>query len=348
MITTTEHGAQFLAQAEACASQRDWPGAAKLAIQALALDNNNTGVLDKVGWYLSRAKQHRQAIKVYTTLFEHDPERALWAYMLGYQHYELQEWREAVTWFDRALMLYPTYIVALYRKGYAHTQLKDAGAAQRSLRACIAAWKGLDTQEQEQQAKHYGRACFQLGKLELDQGRSRVAEPLLEVAVHYIPDDPYTHYSLGKALLKNGKFAVALEHLVIVDKLKPRQNWLVVPLAQAYTALGQFSEAEAIVRRIPPRHREPYMDNELGKILLAQGRAIEARDLMRAAVARKGANHFSFLVLAQAYEACGETAAAVNAYQRAIQLRRDNYSVPFPEAEQGLVRLAPALPLFTP
>lgn len=331
---------QLLARAEAHAHLREWKEAVQLSMQALALDNDNANILDKLGWYLSCAKQHRLAIKVYTALVERGSERALWPYMLGYQYYALGEWRDAITWFDRALTLHSTYLVALYRKGYAHKQLKETEAAHQSLMTCIHVWRDLDAAEQVRQRKHYADACFQFGKLELERGRTRVAEHWLKESVAHDLGDAYKHYNLGKALLSNEKYTFALEHLEQADHLKPRQDWLAVPLAQAYGGLGKFTDAEAVLRRVPPRRRAAYIWTELGKVLLAQNRAIEAREAMQSAIRADNNNHNAFFVLAQAHESCDDTEAATTAYQRAIFLRRANYGVPFPKAEERLARLS--------
>jgi tetratricopeptide (TPR) repeat protein len=335
---------QLLARAEAHAHSREWREAVQLSMQALALDNDNADVLDKLGWYLSCAKQHRQAIKVYTALVDRGPERALWPYMLGYQYYALGEWRQALTWFDHALTLHTTYLVALYRKGYAHMQLKETEPARQSFMACIAGWRELDAQEQIQHAKHYAGACFQLGKLELDRGRTRIAEHWLKEAVAHDARDVYKQYNLGKALLSNEKYALALEHLEQADHLKPRQDWLAVPLARAYEGLGRLSDAEVVLCRVPARRRAAYIWTELGKVLLAQNRATDAREAMQSAVRADDTNHNTFFVLAQAYESCDDTEAATKAYQRAILLRRTNYGVSFPQAEERLAHLTNQLP----
>jgi CspA family cold shock protein len=340
--TSTKEIAHLLEQAEKQAAAHDWVGAAEVCMQACALATDDARVFDKLGWYLSRAKQYEQAIKVYQTLAQHDPNHALWPYMLGYQYYEQGNWREAITCFDRALALCDTYLAALYRKGYAHTQVNEPQEAQQVFERFVRIWRDLKPAEREREAQRYADTCFQLGKLHLTKGRTHYAERWLAVAVAYDSSDPFKHYNFGKALFKNGKYKPALEQFRLADQQEPGKDYILVYIARLFLAQEQYAEAAVTLNRIPPHRRKPYIWNEIGRVQLAQDQAERARESFQQAVRGDRNNHNSYYLLGQAEEACGNVTPAITAYGQAVRVRRQRYNLAFPEAQEQLERLEQA------
>jgi tetratricopeptide (TPR) repeat protein len=241
----------LLAQTGRLADARNWSDAADVCRQALEIAPDDMAILDKLGWYLSRAKRYEEAIEVYRDLVHRDPDKAKWPYMLGYQYYDQGQWKEAMTWFDRALELWDTYLVVLYRKGYAHTALNEVESAKQAFQKCITVWRQLEGEAREAGAKYYSDACFQLGKILLSSGQSRHAEKIFSEAVRYGPPDAHKHYNYGKALLKNNKPSEALEQFQIATQIEPGKDYVLDYMARAYMDLERYQEAEAALERIP-------------------------------------------------------------------------------------------------
>lgn len=326
----------LLGQAKQLADTRDWSAAADICRHALELAPCNINILDNLGWYLSRAKRYGEAIEVFQDLVQRGPQKAKWPYMLGYQYYDQENWGEALRWFARALELRETYLVVLYRKGYAHVTLGETELAKQALQKCITVWRGLEGAEQEREAKHYSDACFQLGKILLESGQSRNAERILLDAVTYGPSDVYKHYCLGKALLRNGKASEALAQFQRAEQLKPGEDFVLVYMARAHMELGHYQEAEANLDRIPVRRRKAYVWHGIGRLRLLQKKNLQAVEALLEATRLEPRNHNQFLTLGQAYEAEGNLATAHRAYARAVELRRRNYDLEFPEAAERL------------
>lgn len=108
---------ELLEKAERFAGQQRWEEAALVARQAVDTVPEHRWAKDKLGWYLSRAKKHADAIEVYSLLVQEAPENPKYPYMLGYQYYDQQDFTNAVPWFRKALDLKPDYLVVLYRCG---------------------------------------------------------------------------------------------------------------------------------------------------------------------------------------------------------------------------------------
>ena len=166
----------ILARARRMADSHNWSEAADICQEALKLAPGNVNVLDKTGWYLSRAKRYDEAISIFEVLAKKDPTKAKWPYMVGYQYYSQEQWSEALKWFDRALKLWDRYLVVLYRKGVAHLRLEQTEPAKHAFRQAIAIWLRLDGEKQDRERKRYSDACYQLGKILLEGKQTRQAE----------------------------------------------------------------------------------------------------------------------------------------------------------------------------
>jgi tetratricopeptide (TPR) repeat protein/cold shock CspA family protein len=329
----------LLAQAKRLADAHNWSDAADTCRQALELAPDAMEVLDELGWYLSRAKRYEEAIEVYRDLVRRDPNKAKWPYMLGYQYYDQGQWGEAIEWFDRALGLWDSYLVVLYRKGYAHTELNERESAKQAFRKCIDVWRKLDGEARESSAKHYSDACFQLGKILLQGGQSRNAEEILSEAVRYGPPDAHKHYNFGKALLKNGKSSEALRQFQTADQLESDKDYILAYMARAYMDLEDYQQAEATLERIPMRRRKAYVWHDIGKLRLTRSQPQQAIEALVTATKLDPKNHNQYFSLGQAYEACEKPIAAHKAYIRAIELRQRYYDLEFIEAQERLTAL---------
>jgi tetratricopeptide (TPR) repeat protein len=330
---------ELMDQAKRLADVRSWSDAADVCREALELAPNDKEIMGQLGWYLSRARRHDEAIEIFDNLVQRDPDMAKWPYMLGYQYYDQQQWRKAVQWFNRALEIWDSYLVVLYRKGYAHTELNETDLARQSFQKCIAVWRGLGDERQEREAKHYSDACFQLGKLLLASRQSRNAENTLAESVKYGPSDAHKHYNYGKALLKNSKASEALEQFRLADRIEPNKDYILVYVARAQTGLGQYQYAKSVLERIPAGRRKAYVWHEMGKLDLATNAPQQAIVSLVKATSLDPENHNQFYTLGQAYEACEQPAAAHKTYTRAIELRQRKYNRDFPEAQQRIVAI---------
>lgn len=331
--------AKLMAEAKRLANEHNWSNAADTCSKARDLAPNDIATLGELGWYLSRAKRYDEAIEVFKVLSLKEPAMAKWPYMIGYQYYDQQNWREAVHWFDKALEIRPTYIVVLYRKGYAHTQLEETDVAREAFEKCVNVWRSLSDDEKERESKNYSDACFQLGKILLTLRQTRKAEVHLAEAVKYDSSDAYKYYNFGKALLENGKPREALEQFQIADRIEPNKDYILVYIARAHMTLQEYSLAEARLESIPSKRRKHFVWSEIGELRLRQNQPKNAKSALLEATNLDPKNHNYFYRLGMAYQACNEIPAAHRAFTRAIDLRQRNYNLEFPEATERLVAL---------
>lgn len=297
---------------------------------------SNIEVEGKLAFALSQARQYDAAAEVLKRLCLKQPQLAKWPYMVGYQFYIQQSWKEALAWFTKALTLKPDYIVALYRTGYAHLQSDQHDEGIKALQSCIEGWRRLPSDLQQIERKTYGKANFQLGKAYLSKGLSLKARRPLEIAVQMDGEDPNKRYELGKCLLKNGDVEGAIRELEKAHALKPGTDYVLDRLAQAYMAEGNPERAERTYQLIPAHRRRAFVLKNLGSVQLGQGKTDMALETLRLAAKKDPNSHNIQYLLGRTLETCGQRRSAMQAYMHAIDLRRQKYGLDFPEAQERL------------
>lgn len=331
---------ELLDQAKVFADQLKWSEAADSCFQALKIEPQNNEVKGELGWYLSRSKRYDEAIKLFQELMQAEPEHAKWPYMLGYQYYDQQNWREATNWFGRALELREDYLIVLYRKGYAHTQLGETHEAQALFVKCVNLWREItDIERQQRESKTYSDACLQLGKMLLERGQAERAINAFAEAVKYDQMDAHKHYNLGKAYFEAGKYDNAMQHFLEADRCEPHKDYIQYYIARTFTAQGDYVQAEKAYNRIPAKRRKAYIWQYMGEMYLAWEQREKALEALQTAVRLEKKNHNAFYLLGRAYEGCNQIADAYAAYKRAVALRQENYEKDFPDAQERVAAL---------
>jgi tetratricopeptide (TPR) repeat protein len=319
-----------------------WADAIKWLERATEIGPADAALTGNLAFALSRDGQYDRAIQVLYSLCELEPHIARWPYMIGYQHYMRQNWHTAIEWFDKALALRPDYPVVLYRKGYALLQLGDKVGGLRDLGRCTDIWRKLSPDKQQAHSSTYSDACFQIGKAYLNDGLSLKAEKPLTEAVRFDPNDPDKRYELGKCLLKNKAAGPAIAQLQEADRLRAGVDYVLDRLGQAFTAIGDFVQAEAAYHRIPEHRRRPYVLVNYGQLLVQQGRHADALPMLHRTVQKEPDNFRARYLLGVCHEALGESLRARQELERAIEIRQRRWNRPYPEAEEKLQGLASA------
>ena len=332
-------------RAKTCMDQNDWAGAIPLWQQVLEQEPGNTFALGSLAFCHSRLRQHDQAVSYYQQLTELEPQNPRWPYSLGYQYYDQQEYRPAITHFDQALALNPNYIVVLYRKGYAQSQLGPnmRGVALTTFERCRTAYRRLpDDESKQREDKHYLDACYQQGKLFLDAGNHENAIDRLKEVLVARPTDADVLYSLGKACVDGKQYAAAVDYLEAARRMSQHpEHYILDRLAQAYAGQGQIEKALRLYEQMPPNMRSQwaYIGRHQGELYLRSEQWDKAEEVLQDAVRRDRRNHNGFYFLGQALEHQERWAEAARAFETAIKLRRESYQKEFPEAEQALLHI---------
>jgi tetratricopeptide (TPR) repeat protein len=333
---------EILSKAAEAEKQNQWTQAADLYKQALAHAPDNQPAKEQLAWCLSRSKNYEAAIALYQDLWRLQPTNPQWAYSIGYQYHEQEQWQTALQWFDKALNLSPDFVVVLYRKGYAHFKLGQVREALRAFERCRTCWRALpDGPRKEKDRKNCAKAAYHQAEVMIENPRQIIdafngAIVLLEEAIELDPKNHHAHYLYGKALLASGRADQAVAAFAEADRLQPDQDYVLDRWGQAFAQLKRFDDAERVYQRIPPHRRKDYILRNLGQLQYNQGDYTRAIATLQQAVQKNRRNHYAHYYLGLSYRERGELNLAVLALREAIQQRQRNYRVPFREAEEAL------------
>jgi Flp pilus assembly protein TadD len=226
------------------AVQGDRERAEALLNRALKLAPENNEYRFNMGVFLAKNEQIEVANKVVEPLLSSKPDADL-DNLVGYLRLRQRQEREAVSWFQKALVQAPNSIESEYRLGFSYHSLGEFDKAISCYRKVL-----------ELQPEHFF-ARLQLGKLLLAEGEYEEAELELiqsarirppyaptwrylseaqlfmgqkqaavdsaRTAVEDDPEDPRNHYQLGVAFERMGESTSAAVELRKMAELRARQ-----------------------------------------------------------------------------------------------------------------------------
>lgn len=233
---------RLLAEAQEAANKLDWSQAADILIPA----GPSSFVMDKMAWYLSRAKRYEEAYNLFAELSRRDPTNFRHFYMAGSQYYEQGRYGDALPWFEETLKRNPVHLKTWWRKANALCQGGDERGARSAAARVLQIWHQSSPEEQERGAKVLAKASHLLARAQLTHDSWGAVE-LMRQAVKHDPEDCYHHYLLGRALRRCGQLDDALASLRLARKLKPGDHNIELEFADA---LFRSKDAEGAITAI--------------------------------------------------------------------------------------------------
>jgi tetratricopeptide (TPR) repeat protein len=342
-MNTHESATNELERATRAMNENRWGDAITDLRVAHERTPDDIGIAGKLAFSLSRDGRYGDAVRVLEELHRRQPQEAKWPYMIGYQYYEKQAWKEAIDWFAKALGVRPGYVKVLYRKGYAHVALAQENEAINALSECIKHWEKMTSEAQDQDRSIYAKAQFQLGKLLLKKGLTLKASRHLEVAAQHQAQNHDFLYELGQCHLKNNRLDDALKELQAADRIKPGTDYIIDRLAQTYVKKGDYLAAERTYEQIPKHRRRPFISQHIGMMYVEQGQYDKALPHLQMAARKQPDNHNIQYFLGRAQEGVGQMRDANASYERAVKYRKTKYNLDFKEAEEALKRTTEVL-----
>lgn len=239
-----------LERAAALAEQKKWSEAA----DALTEAGEDDFVLDKKGWYLSRAKRHDEALVVWAELRLRQPNSFRPLYMTAYQYYDRQLFADSLPWFEEALKRNPSHLRSWWRRAHALYMLGNKSSAREAAGKVLQLYTAGDNELKERERDAFGKASFLLGRYELSRD-PHLAAALLKQGVDVDVNDPYRHYQYGRALRMLGKKEEALKHLTAAHRLKPGDLYIDIERCACLGSLGRPSDGLRQLRQLAGRCR---------------------------------------------------------------------------------------------
>ena len=267
----------LLAKAAEAADRLQWETAADLLADGPPTDD----LLDKRGWYSSRAKRHDAAIADYEILRSRRPNDYLPPYMIGYQFYQQERWADALPYFDEAIRRRPDHIKTLWRRAQALHKLGREVQAVAAAGKVLRAWSALPADKQDEDRRRYAQACHLIGRYQAKRDPAGAVD-LLRAASANEPSDPYHHYQLAKSLRLLGWHKEALESVKAARQLKRGDTNIEVEYADALIALGRQVDGARCLQAVR-RQCSGWVAYRAGKLAMQAGDARLAVTLLERA-----------------------------------------------------------------
>lgn len=302
--------------------------------------NHETEFLEKMAWCASRALKYDESISYYLQLVDIQPNNAKWYYGVGYQYYMQKNWSSANEWFEKALKIYPDYLIVKYRYGYSLRQLcgnklvlkkAEYWNALKQFDECGILWNKFNEESKHQNANIYSDICYQKGKLLVERNQIDNAIACFETAISLqngIFED--CQYQLSKAYLTIGNLDMAEKYLPTANN----KYYITELNIDIYLARNQLDEAQALLINLLKYRKKDYLFRKLSELLLIKNELDIAIKYICRAEEMNNRNHLNTFTKAKILFKAGFINAAYASVNKSIELKNNYYSTEFIEAEE--------------
>ena len=221
----------------------------------------------------------------------------------------LQEWPERL----------PDRPEARHFLGLAHYRLRNFAAAAEHLSAAL--------QREEKGAAAWRQTVEVLGAAYYFESRWREAQPLLEMAVGWRPDDSELLYTLAMSYMHSGRSERARTAFAKLFGVAPNAPQAYALAAELMLQESLFDDAEALILEALNRQPDlPEAAYELGAIAFRKGDYRRALELLQSELERNPGHAPAWHSLGKARLAAGEQTEAVGALKRSIWLDKRSFA----------------------
>jgi tetratricopeptide (TPR) repeat protein len=167
---------------------------------------------------------------------------------------------------------------------------------------------------------------FLLAQLLLELGKPpEEIEPLVQQALVVAPENPFTHYFLGKVFLKRRFLQPAQNSFAKAHRLAPKHNLFLLSLVDAYLADGRRTEAlEVLSKPRTPRPGEVSLLIRHAEVITSLGKTKEGEALLEDAGKRFPSHPLLLLTQAQKAMEKDDFHSAESLLNRALALPTDH------------------------
>lgn len=269
-----------------------------------------------------------------------EPHNAKWLYSKGYQFYAQKDYKNSVVYFEKALEVYPDYLVVRYRIAYAYIQLsgndnpwtKDLfWKAINHLKNAHEIYKKYDNEGKEKSKDVYADICALHGKTLVNSTK------YLDLSIKYLElslslkDDEDVHYQLAKAYYNKKDYAKSLENLP--QKGKP--PFYVLELkSQILADQNDIEGANNILFRLLKFRKKDYLYRRLATNYLIINNLGEAYKYAKQALDCNRKSYINWLTYGQICYARAFYQEALYCLSEARNKRQSDNNLDLPEATE--------------
>ena len=233
-------------------------------------------------------------------------------YDLGVSYYDKGNIDEAISAWEKAIIVNPEFAAAYYNLGNAY---EEKGL----LKEAVSAWKKVI-----EITPFDIDVYFNMGVAYTKRGMFREAAKILKKAIEINPEDPEAHYSLGIVFVNTGKLDNAIEEYNYTIELSPDHAEAYYSLGNAYYDKNMLDSAhksyEAAIR-ISSNYADAY--NNLGSVLFEKGMIDEAIDAWERAIEINPNFADAYYNLGNVYDEKRLFCKAVSEWRKALEVDPD-------------------------
>ncbi|UCG59585.1 MAG: tetratricopeptide repeat protein [Phycisphaerales bacterium] len=302
--------------------------------KALDIQPQLPGAHSKIGHALMMLGRQDEAIKALQEETQISPSSGLAYFLLGQAYLQQRQYQKAKENYEVAIKIDPEHVNAYYGLATVCAKVGDRDEAEiysqrfKELKAeARKAVKGRKVEYDDFAVTQKSAAVtyIKAGQLYQDAGELHEAEELLKRAAGLDPENVVCFLGLASLYQKSGQPSKALQMYKKIREIQPESpiSYLMIGILSAH--LKQLDEAEEAFGKmitLAPKKSDGY--RELARLYLKTGRNLrQARQLAARAVALE-ASAANYFVLAWACDLNGDTAGALPAIERALELEPDN------------------------
>jgi tetratricopeptide (TPR) repeat protein len=289
-------------------------------LKALDQQKSNTpGLAHELGAIYYKKGDPVAAIPYFKRAIDQDQQDLEAIQLLGLAYFQTGRPAEAIPLLKRVASLYPAGSVnSSYALGLAYIQTHSYPDARKA----FAQMYGVP----EDSAVAY----LFLARMLLRQGYDPIAEENARKAVALDPKLPLGHFLLGEFYLYKSDLANAKEEFDQEIKLNPAYAGTYDRLADTYTRLGKYDDAERLLQRailLDANATGPYI--LMGKVQVKKMDYVQAASYLERAIRMDPNNYIAHHLLGEAYRGMGKAEAA----ERELKLAEQLQSAQHPQLE---------------
>lgn len=260
----------LLYEAKSLVHLKDFPGAATALNSYLSAHPDSADALYLLGFVLHRQNQPAESLRMYTKAAAHTTPTADDLKIVGLDYILLNDYADAIHWFEKAVELDAKNKDAWYylgRANYTRGRLTEArrafstvleidardSRAENNLgliletegqpAAAIEAYRrAIAWQEQSSQINE--QPYVNLGNLLMEQGQTKDAATFLEKAVSLAPNNAFCHIKLGVYYRETGQLQSAQRELENATRLEPDNAAAHYQLGRVYKEMHRLDWAK--------------------------------------------------------------------------------------------------------
>lgn len=297
---------------------------------------------EKLAWCYSRTEKYNEAIRIYDSLLQKEPDNARWHYSRGYQFYAQKNYATSVKNFEKALEIYPNYFIVKYRLAYAYLQIagierqwtKDIfWKAIKQLNDSHKIYENYSQEEKEKNNSTYADICSLHGKTIIS------SQNYLDMGIEYLKtslklkNNNDVKYQLAKAYYLKKEYELALKELPQEGKLPYYVSEL---KSQIFADSGKIEEAIKILLNLLRIRKKDYIYQRLANYYLVLSCFEKAEEFALLAVQADKRNYKNYLVCGHVFKAEQQFKTAFSYFEQAREKKQISYNVDCTEALQNI------------